>query len=211
MTVFGDNVILATILIAMLPLIELKGAIPFAVSSTFWGSHALSIWQAFAWALLGSCAIVPIWAIIFLPIYNWLKDKKFFGKIVNFFAGDAQKKSSQANQQTQQLSKTKSVIKKMLITCLFVAFPVPLTGVWTGVCLAEFMGLNWWQTCLSTIVGNVICGIIVASICMVFPNSTNIILYIFLALVICLFTYKLIVHIIKHKKQNATIKNTDQQ
>lgn len=209
-TVFGDNVILATILIAMLPLIELKGAIPFAVSRAFWGNAALSVWQAFGYSLLGSCLIVPIWALIFLPFYKWIKNKKFFGKVANFFAGSAIDKSDKVNATTTSVG-YKSILKKMFITCVFVAFPVPLTGVWTGTCLGLLLGLNYWQTLVSVIFGNVICGLIVAGVCMVFPNATNIILYIFLALVICLFIYKLIAHFIKQKKQKELNKNTDQQ
>ena len=41
-TIFGDNVILATILIAMVPIVELRGAIPFATNSGFWGSNTLT-------------------------------------------------------------------------------------------------------------------------------------------------------------------------
>ena len=80
-TVFNDNIILATILISMLPVIELRGAIPFATNPGFWNSLAMNQWTAFGWSLLGSSAIVPIIALIFLPIINWLKKTKLFGKL----------------------------------------------------------------------------------------------------------------------------------
>lgn len=38
--VFGDNAALATVLISIVPIIELKGAIPFGMSTAFWGEHA---------------------------------------------------------------------------------------------------------------------------------------------------------------------------
>ena len=59
-TIFGNNVILATILIALVPIIELKGAIPFSMSAEIWGNSALSLWPAFFCGLLGSCLVVPL-------------------------------------------------------------------------------------------------------------------------------------------------------
>ena len=70
--VFGENIILATILISMVPIIELRGAIPFATSTGFWGNIAMDNWTAFGWSLLGSSLIVPLVALIFIPIINWL-------------------------------------------------------------------------------------------------------------------------------------------
>ena len=75
-TIFGDNVILATILIAMLPIIELRGAIPFAMSADFWGANALSNISAFWVSFIGSSLVVPILALIFIPVLNWLKKTK---------------------------------------------------------------------------------------------------------------------------------------
>ncbi len=197
--VFGTNAILATILIAIIPLIELKGAIPFAMDKALWGEHALGSMEAFLYAFLGSIIVVPILALIFKPIYNYIKDKKFFRAIANFLVGDAQKKSEETELKTQEKSKTKAIIIKCFIVFLFVAFPVPLTGVWTGTCLAVLMGLNFWQTCLSVIVGNAVCGLIVAFICMLFPSATNIILIVFLGLILVALIVKIIMHILKKK------------
>ena len=72
-SIFGNNVVLATILIAIIPIIELKGAIPFSMSPEIWGSFALPYWEAFFYGLLGSCLIVPILALLYVPIINWLK------------------------------------------------------------------------------------------------------------------------------------------
>ena len=80
-SIFGNNVILATILIAVVPIIELKGAIPFSMSSQIWGTNALSLVSAFLYGLLGSCLVVPILALIYTPIINWLKKTKLFKKL----------------------------------------------------------------------------------------------------------------------------------
>lgn len=209
-SIFGTNVVLATIIIAIVPLIELKGAIPFAMSQNMWGELALSPVEAFLYAFLGSMIIVPILALVFKPIYNYIKDKKFFKSIVNFFVGDINKKSNEVDRITKEKTKTKTLWLKILTVVLFVAFPVPLTGVWTGTCLAVLMGLNFWQTFLSVAVGNVVCGIIVAFVCSIFPSATNIILYVFLALIVIALIVKVVLHIIKKKKEKKDERNKEE-
>ncbi len=198
-SLFGDNAVLATILIAVVPMIELKGAIPFGMSKNFWTKPLTSI-EAFGYGFIGSILVVPILAIIFKPIYNYLKDKKFFNKIISFFTGSLQNKSAEMNLKTNNKTPIKSIILKMLSVFLFVAFPVPLTGVWTGTCLAVLLGLNFWQIMVSVITGNFVCGIIVTFVCNIFPNATNIILYVFIVIIILAFAIKLIFHFIKKKK-----------
>lgn len=202
-TVFGDNVWLATILIAIIPLIELKGAIPFAMSAAFWGERALNAWAALAYAYLGSIIIVPILALIFRPLYRWLQTKKFFNKIMDFLVGGVVTKSDQmaADPTVQAKSATRRLWLKIVAVAVFVAFPVPLTGVWTGTCFAVLLGLNFWQTCATVMVGNAVCGLIVAGVCSVFPSATNILLYVFLGLVLVAVIAKVIMHIIKKKRQ----------
>ena len=198
---FGDNVILATIIIAIVPLIELKGAIPFGMSQNMWGEHALGSMEAFLYAFLGSIIVVPILALIFKPIYNWMKDKKFFKAIANFFVGDIKKKSEETEEKAKESSVGRQFWIKVLVVVLFVAFPVPLTGVWTGTCLAVLMGLNFWQTCVTVILGNAICGLIVAFICSVFPSATNIILIVFLGLILIALIVKIVLYVLKKRKE----------
>ena len=177
-TIFGSNVILATILTAMLPLVELKGAIPLGVSP-LWGAAALNSWQAFWWALLGSSLVVPVVALLFRPIYHWLKTKKFFQSIINFLVGDVAKRSEQINAENQTKSAHRLLWLKIITVFLFVAFPVPGTGVWTGTCFAILLGLNFLITCVTVILGNVLCGVIITFVCQVFPQITDILLIVF--------------------------------
>lgn len=189
---FGDNVALATIFVAMFPLIELKGAIPFGTSVAFWPTGALTAWQAFGWALLGSSLVVPLVAVGFRPLYNWVKDKKFFNKIADFLVGDVVKRSTDTAR--------KGFWWRVLAVLLFVAFPVPLTGVWTGTCFAILLGLNFWQTCVCVIAGNAVCGLIVTSVCLVAPQATNYFLYAFLAIILVAVLVKVILHLTRRQK-----------
>ncbi len=78
---FGNNVWLATILIAMVPVIELKGAIPFSMSSQIWGAESLGLLNAFFAGLIGSSIVVPILVLLYKPIINFLKKTKLFRRL----------------------------------------------------------------------------------------------------------------------------------
>ncbi|MCM1404164.1 MAG: small multi-drug export protein [Prevotella sp.] len=202
-TIFGSNSILGTILIAMLPLVELKGAIPLGVSTAIWGTSALNTWQAFAWALLGSSLVVPIIALLFRPLYQWMKTKRFFQVIVDFVVGDVAKRSDKVNAEAQTASARRGLWLKIMTIFLFVAFPVPLTGVWTGTCFAVLLGLNFWVTCATVMAGNAVCGVIVTFVCQVFPQITDILLIVFLLLIALAVVAKIILHVLKKRRAKA--------
>ena len=76
--IFGDNSALATILISIIPIIELKGAIPFGMSKSFWGENALSGVEALLFALLGGLIVAILLSFLLSPVVRWLKKRKFF-------------------------------------------------------------------------------------------------------------------------------------
>lgn len=213
-TIFGDNVILATILIAILPIIELRGAIPFAMSIDFWGANAMSNISAFVYGFLGSSLVVPILALCFIPVLNWLKKTKLFAKLAEKIESRVKSKSDKINEDVQQKSQThtelvgsentKKYDKKFWLKVLglfaFVAIPLPLTGVWTGTCIGVVLGFNFWQTCAIVIAGNLTAGLIITFVCSIFPAFTTVILYIFIAFVVIFAVYGLIKGMIAKKK-----------
>ena len=91
--IFGNNVELATILLSMLPIIELRGGIPFGMDKSLWGDVALSSWGAFGYSFLGSSLVVPVLALLFLPIINWLKKTKLFKNLATSIENMIKKKS----------------------------------------------------------------------------------------------------------------------
>ncbi len=203
-SVFGDNIILATILISMVPIIELRGAIPFATNSGIWQTIAMNNWQAFGWSLLGSSLIVPIIALIFIPIINWLKRTKLFGKLASAIENRIKGKTEKidgANEKSARFSRT--YWKKILAVFVFVAVPLPLTGVWTGSCVAVFLGLDFASTCITVISGNVVAGLLITLILQFFPALNDYLLYVFLAIVAIVIIYEIIRHFAnKHKNNN---------
>ena len=220
-TIFGDNVILATILIAMLPIIELRGAIPFGMSIEFWGVNALNNITSFLWSFLGSSLVVFILALCFIPLINWLKKTKWFSGIATKIENRIKNKTDKINQDVE--SKTtehteniglasennksnKKTWLKVVGLFSFVAIPLPLTGVWTGTCIGVMLGFNYWQTCTIVVLGNLTAGLIITFVCSIFPAFTTIILYIFLGSIAVFLLYGLIKGIIVKRKSKKASK-----
>ena len=202
--IFGTHSAIATIIISMFPLIELKGGIPIGMSKDFWGNYALGGMESFWYALLGSCLVVPILALIFTPIINWLKKTKLFKKLGELLENKVKAHSENIQEKTkEEKSQTKKTLLKMLFIFGFVAIPLPLTGVWTGTCVAVAIGLKFWQTVLSVVLGNMVAGLIIMTICAVFPEFTTILLLIFLAFILIMIMWAIIKHLIQKKKQKA--------
>ena len=209
-SIFGSHSIIATIIISMFPLIELKGGIPVGMSQDFWGVNALNGTQAFLYALLGSCLVVPIIALVFTPILNWLKKTKLFRKLGEMIDKKVKKHSESIEAKTDtEKSNTKKVWIKILLIFAFVAVPLPLTGVWTGTCVAVAIGLKFWQICLTVILGNIVAGLIIVFVCSIFPQFTTVLFLIVLAIIALLIVFTIVKYIISSKK--AKIENENKE
>ena len=192
-SIFGDNVALATILIAIVPIIELKGAIPFGMSNAIWKGAELSKWGAFGCGVLGSSLVVPLLALIYIPLIKWLKNTKLFRKL----AEKIENRVNAKKQSVENKNSKKSLFFKILSVFIFVAIPLPLTGVWTGTCLAVALGLGFVTTTITVILGNICAGLIITLLSSII--SPIIFLYVFLSLIALSILYLIIKSIINKK------------
>ena len=204
-TIFGTNSPLATIIISMIPIIELRGAIPFGAAVSLWGDAVLPVWKSFLFAVLGSSIICVVLTFLFWPLFKWLKSTKGFKKLADKIENKLQKKSKNINDKAEiETEEKKGYFVKFMGVLLFVAIPLPLTGVWTGTCLALFLGLSKKDTILSVLIGNLIAGVIMMIISYFFADNTMIVLLAFLALVVIFALVILFKSLIdKHKKNNT--------
>lgn len=153
---------LAVFLLSIIPIAEARFAIPSGMSM------GLSPGEAFGWALLGSSLMAPILLLVLIPIINALSKTKFFSKIGKFLYDKFEKKSrslkADVGGDESAASKrkiSKSDLKKMGGTALFVAIPLPLTGVWTGSAVASICKIGFVKGLVGVLVGNAAaCGII---------------------------------------------------
>ena len=165
MTEFINNLIgnelLSSIIVSLIPLIELKGGIVFARGVGF------SFFKALGLCYLGSTVVFfPIFFLL-KPVLNLLKKnkafKKFSLKIEGFFSDKAEsvmKKNAAAGGD----KKRKEVFYKCVGVFFFVAIPLPMTGVWTGTAIAVFLGLKFKDAVLPVLLGNAVAGLLISAL-----------------------------------------------
>ena len=155
-SIFGN--VWGTALMSVVPLIELKGGIVFARSVGF------DFWTAFILSYAGSTAV--FFAVFFLlkPILNLLKKIKLVGrfaeKIENYFNEKAERTLKERENGDKRGLSERAL--KMLGVFIFVAIPLPLTGVWTGTAVAVFLNLKFKDAVLPVIVGNIVAGVLIS-------------------------------------------------
>ena len=130
-------------LISMVPLIELRGAVPYGVAM------GLNPALAFTIAVVGNMIPVPFIFLFARRILEWGKDKKYIGKFFTWCL----KKGEKGGKKLQD----KAGRGLYFALFLFVGIPVPGTGAWTGTLAASILDLNFKKTTLA-----VLCGILLA-------------------------------------------------
>lgn len=133
---------------SMLPIIELRGAIPLAFGL------GLPWWQAYLIAVLGNLLPVPFILLLINIVIKWMANSKvkFFNKFANFLLA--------------KVEKNRERIEKYSFwgLCLFVAIPLPVTGAWTGSLVAAVVGMKPWKAFVSALLGVLLAGAIVTLI-----------------------------------------------
>ena len=133
-------------LISMVPLIELRGAIPYAVG------FKLPLLPSYIIAILGNMLPVPFIFFFARKILEWGKDKKFTKKFFTFCL----EKGNKGGKKLQE----KAGRNVYLALFLFVGIPLPGTGAWTGTLAASLLNLDFKKSVLAIMAGVVLAGII---------------------------------------------------
>ena len=173
---FTGNPSITTILVSIVPMIELKGSILFARAS------GIDFFMSYLLSYLGSTAVFfPIFFLL-IPVLNLLKKIRAFNSfalsVENYFSNRAQ---LVAQKQKGRLSET---ALKALGVFIFVAIPLPMTGVWTGTAIAVFLGLKFRHALPAVALGNLIAGLIISVLAELFSEYINYILYAIFGLVL---------------------------
>ncbi len=195
------NEYLATLVMSIFPLIELKGGIVYAQSA---GVHwAISLLLSY----VGSTIVfIPIYYLL-KPILSLLKKIKWFNGFALKVEGYFQKKADETLEEQQAKNKKAKSgdFLKVLGVFIFVAIPLPMTGVWTGTAIAVFLGLKFRQVVLPISLGNLIAGLLVlllSVVCSAIGISLDLVLYVLFALALIV----LIVTIVKVSLTKADTK-----
>ena len=141
---------IVTFLISMVPLIELRGAVPFGLSDAMGGS--LSIIPLYIVCIIGNMVPVPLIYFFARKVLEWGKDKKLIGKFFTWCLTKGEKAGK----------KLEGKAGKGLYWALFifVGIPFPGTGAWTGTLAASFLDMDFKKSVISIICGVILAGII---------------------------------------------------
>lgn len=136
-------------LISMVPIVELRGAIPIGV-----GAYNLPVLTTFIICIIGNMIPVPFIFLFARKVLEWGQEKPYIGPLFKWFI----KKGHKGGQKLQ--SKTGRGLYYALF--LFVGIPIPGTGAWTGTLAASILDLDFKKTVFSVLGGVLLAGIIMA-------------------------------------------------
>ena len=147
--------IFIVLLISMVPLIELRGAIPVAVGMDL----GLPEWLVLIVAIIGNIIPVPIIYFFARKFLKWGSDRKW--KPLKQFCDFCLKKGKKAG---DKLLKKTGDYGAYFALFLFVAIPIPGTGAWTGTLAASILHLDFKKTIIAIISGVLVAGLIMLAI-----------------------------------------------
>ena len=138
---------LLVVFLAMLPIIELRGAIPVAR-----GIFEFSPTSAFWWSVLGNAIPVPIILWLFPPFVEWIEGKwDWLHRALVRLQARTEEKHTARFERLRDLA---------LIT--FVAIPLPVTGAWSGSLAAIVFAIDKKRAIPLILVGILIAGVVVS-------------------------------------------------
>ena len=136
-----------TVLVSMIPVIELRGGIPFGVSV------GLPVWMAYLAAIIGNMLPVPFIVVYIRRIFQWMR--RHLPRL-NHLVSKLEEKAH---------LKGKKVTKyKYLGLAIFVAIPLPGTGAWTGALAAAFLDMPLRKALPSIFAGVLIAGFLITGL-----------------------------------------------
>jgi uncharacterized membrane protein len=143
-TMFKNYLII--FLISMVPLIELRGAIPYAVG------FGLPLLQSYIICIIGNMIPVPIIFLFARKVLEWGADKPVIGKFFTWCLEKGHKGGVKLQEKAGR--------GLFLALLLFVGIPLPGTGAWTGTLAASLLDMDFKSSVVAVLCGVVLAGVI---------------------------------------------------
>lgn len=132
--------------VSMIPLIELRGAIPYAVG------FGLPLLPSYIICIIGNMLPVPIIFLFARKVLEWGADKPVIGKFFTFCLEKGHKGGVKLQQKAGR--------GLFLALLLFVGIPVPGTGAWTGTLAASLLDMDFKRSVIAVLLGVILAGVI---------------------------------------------------
>jgi uncharacterized membrane protein len=140
--------------ISMVPLVELRGAIPFSQTAVL--GPALPVVPAFIVSILGNMLPVPIIYLFARKVLEWGKDKPVIGRFFTFCLEKGEKGGKKLQ--------AKAGRGLFVALTLFVGIPLPGTGAWTGTLAASILDMDFKSTVAAAMLGVLLAGVIMMTV-----------------------------------------------
>ena len=137
-------------LVSMVPLIELRGAIPFSQG------FGLPLVTSYIVCIIGNMLPVPIIFLFARKVLEWGCDKPAIGKFFTFCIEKGHKGGAKLQEKAG-----KGLYIALL---LFVGIPLPGTGAWTGTLAASFLDMDFKKSVVAVLGGVLLAGIIMGAV-----------------------------------------------
>ena len=137
--------------VSMVPLIELRGAIPIAVGMD------LNLVTSYILAVVGNMLPVPIIYFFARKVLIWGCDKKYIGKFFTFCI----EKGERGGQKLTHAAGRKGLFVALM---LFVGIPLPGTGAWSGALIAALLNMRIKHAFFAIVLGVILAGVLVTLI-----------------------------------------------
>lgn len=199
---------LTTTVISVIPMIETRGAITVGINM------GMNPWVAFVLSCVSALIVCPLLLLLLKPILNALKRTKWFKKIAKaielVFTEKAEKIESDLTEKDKS-SELRKNLKKMLGIYVFVAFPLPMTGVWTGTAVAVFIDLKYRYSIPAIVLGNFTAGLII-TLLNIFLAEYSVLILLVLGLFVLIAILSFIIGIVyKYRKHKINYRNGEEQ
>lgn len=137
--------------ISMVPLIELRGAVPYAVGAINNGVE-LNLALSYVIAIVGNMLPVPVIFFFARKVLEWGADKPVIGGFFTFCLEKGHKGGAKLQEKAGR--------GLYVALFLFVGIPLPGTGAWTGTLAASLLDMDFKKSVVAVVLGVVLAGII---------------------------------------------------
>ncbi len=141
---------LIVFLVSMVPIIELRGAVPIGTGMGLPWIPTLIV------SVIGNMVPVPFIYFFARKVLEWGKDKKYIGKFFTWCL-----KKGHSGGEKLQAKAGRGLFFALL---LFVGIPLPGTGAWTGILAASLLDMGFKKSVIAVILGVILAGLIMTLI-----------------------------------------------
>ena len=154
-------------------MVEVRGAITVGIDL------GMDPWLCWLFSCVTALAVCPFLLLTFQTLLKRLKETKGFRTLVERLEETFRNKADKIGGEGK-----KSAWKKALGIFLFVAIPLPMTGVWTGSVVAAYCDLDWKYSVPAVVVGNFFAGFLITIANVLLGDRALLLLYVLAAFIV---------------------------